>query len=84
MTFNPDNPDETYEQFGHSHGARTCAWSGHCRCTHTNCWDGFLDQETTKTAGNQVYPAVRRCPQCAVARDIAVQAALNRNRRRSA
>lgn len=83
MTYNPDNPDEGFEQHGRTQGARTCAWKDHCRCTHTNCWDGFLDEEITVRNHEFDYLTVRRCPQCAKAREISIEVAAQKNRRRA-
>lgn len=44
---------------------RRCAFHTICACSHTECWGGFLDEETTVTNDlGREYPAVKRCPTC--------------------
>lgn len=35
-----------------------------CRCTHLECFDGFLDKEETRERDGRKYPAVKRCSIC--------------------
>lgn len=42
---------------------RACNAKG-CPCPHTKCWNGYLDEETTRLTQHGSYPAVRRCPTC--------------------
>ena len=36
-----------------------------CSCTHTECADGWLDEETTVVRNGATYRQVERCPRCA-------------------
>jgi hypothetical protein len=47
---------------------RACPWSG-CRCTHTACTKGWLDDEQELPGpGGRLYTTVARCPECVKAR----------------
>ena len=35
-----------------------------CRCTHLECWNGFLDEETTIERDGRSHVAVKPCPTC--------------------
>lgn len=35
-----------------------------CRCTHLECWNGFLDKEETFERNDRTYTGVKRCPTC--------------------
>lgn len=44
---------------------RQCAFPSICVCTHLECRDGWLDEETVKVNGQgKSYPAAQRCPMC--------------------
>lgn len=45
--------------------SRQCIYPDLCACSHTECRDGWLDAETTRTTDVGVAtPAVERCPHC--------------------
>jgi hypothetical protein len=44
-----------------------CAYPETCRCTHTECDAGWLDQEVTHVKHGVTYTAAVRCPVCALA-----------------
>jgi hypothetical protein len=48
---------------------RACNGPG-CRCTHLQCWNGFLDQEGEIVRDGRTYPVVKRCPTCAAAQEV--------------
>lgn len=49
---------------------RACRTQG-CHCDHANCYDGWLDEETTREGRFGTYTAVQKCPICAEARAMA-------------
>lgn len=56
----PVDPESPREQ-----RARRCVFHQLCACPHTDCRDGWLDEEGTVEAANGLmYPASRRCPFC--------------------
>lgn len=45
--------------------SRRCVYHAICVCDHTDCRDGWLDEESVITNNmGRNYPAVRRCPHC--------------------
>lgn len=53
---------------------RRCTYWRLCHCPHTNCRDGWADQETTRTSAlDREYPAAVRCAPCTDALDDAEQ-----------
>lgn len=50
---------------------RRCRFHKHCTCSHTECFDGWLDaDEVRATEMNKQQVASRRCPRCADAQEM--------------
>lgn len=43
---------------------RACRLRDACRCTHTACRDGWLDEDVPYVRHGRTYAGVRRCPVC--------------------
>ena len=63
---------------------RVCRFPDICVCTHLECRDGWLDEETAVVNGQgKSYPAAQRCPQCDDALQMAQERGIARKPRRA-
>lgn len=64
---------------------RRCTFWEVCICTHTECRDGWLDDDTTVVGANgRSYAAAQRCPRCEEGLQMAQERGIARKPRRAA